>query len=273
MLSGIGLASLQLSPESFFKKAAKRIQHRIEEGFMLKRIAWSVALVGLFCLTFHDARAQSEEKKFEIGGQFSLLRLISRTGTVAVLPCLGPLPCPTVTVFSEGRETEPGFGGRIGYNFSKYVAAEAEGNFFPRDRDLDGGRKTQGLFGVKAGKRFDKFGVFAKARPGFVRFAKGDYKAVGGCIAIFPPPLACFAPIARTNFAFDLGGVVELYPTKRTIVRFDAGDTVIRAGAHNVVATQVPAPGSLAPIRFVVIPVSAETTHNFQGSIGFGFRF
>jgi hypothetical protein len=240
---------------------------------MLKRIACSLALVGLFCLTFDDARAQSEEKKFEVGGQFSLLRLISRTGSVSVLPCLGPLPCPTVTTFSEGRETEPGFGGRMGYNFSKYVALEAEGNFFPRDRDFDGGRKTQGLFGVKVGKRFDKFGIFAKARPGFVRSAKGDYQPVGGCIATFPPPLACFAPLARTNFAFDLGGVVELYPTKRTIVRFDAGDTVIRAGAHNVVAVQVPAPGSLSPIRLVVIPASAETTHNFQGSIGFGFRF
>jgi hypothetical protein len=240
---------------------------------MLKGMVWSVALIVLFALSVPDARAQSDERKFEVGGQFSPLRLISRTGTVAVLPCVGPLPCPTVTTFAEGRETEPGFGGRFGYNFSKYVAAEVEGNFFPRDRDLDGGRKTQGLFGVKAGKRFDKFGIFAKARPGFVRFAKGDYRSVGGCIAIFPPPIACFEPKARTNFAFDLGVVVELYPTKGTIVRFDAGDTVIRAGAHNVVAIQVPAPGSLTAIRLVVIPVSAETTHNFQGSVGFGFRF
>jgi hypothetical protein len=194
---------------------------------MLKRTAWLVATIALFIIAAQDVRSQTSERKFEVGGQFSLLRLISRTGTVAVLPCIGPLPCPTVTTFAEGRETEPGFGGRIGYNFSKYVAVEAEGNFFPRDRDFDGGRKTQGLFGVKAGKRFDKFGIFAKARPGFVRFAKGDYQPVGACIAIFPPPLACFAPLARTNFAFDLGGVVELYPTKRTIVRFDAGDTVI----------------------------------------------
>jgi hypothetical protein len=67
--------------------------------------------------------------------------------------------------------------------------------------------------------------------------------------------------------------VIELYPTKRTIIRFDAGDTIIRLGARNIAATQVPAPGSLAPIRLVVIPASAETTHNFQGSIGVGFRF
>jgi hypothetical protein len=265
ILLALALPLYRSLSRTLLKKGSKGMQDRIEEGFMLKRIAWSVALVGLFCLTFHDARAQSEEKKFEVGGQFSVLRLISRTGTVAVLPCLGPLPCPTVTVFSEGRETEPEFGGRIGYNFSKYVAAEVEGNFFPRDRDLDGGRKTQALF--------DKFGIFAKARPGFVRFAKGDYRPVGACIATFPPPLACFEPIARTDFAFDLGGVVELYPTKRTIVRFDAGDTVIHAGAHNVVAVQVAAPGSLAPIRLVAIPVPGETTHNFQGSIGFAFRF
>ena len=240
---------------------------------MLRRIIWSAALIALFGPTFHNARAQSEEKKSELGGQFSLLRLTSRTATVAVLPCLGPLPCPTVTTLAEGRETEPGFGGRFGYNFSKYFALEAEGNFFPRDRDFEGGRKIQGLFGVKAGKRFDKVGLFAKARPGFVRYEKGDYQAVGVCIAIFPPPIACFAPIARTNFAFDLGGVLELYPTKRTIIRFDAGDTIIRLGARNIAATQVPAPGSLAPIRLIVIPASAETMHNFQGSIGVGFRF
>jgi hypothetical protein len=84
---------------------------------------------------------------------------------------------------------------------------------------------------------------------------------------VFPPPAACFQPEARTNFAFDLGGVAEWYPSKNTIVRFDAGDTIIRFGARNVTATDIPSGG------LVVVPAAAETRHNFQGSVGFGFRF
>ncbi len=245
---------------------------------MLMRAVWSVVLIGLFGLTFQDARAQADEKKFEVGGQFSLLRLDAPTATVRPLPCAGPLPpCPFSVSFTSGRDSEPGFGGRFGYNFSKYFALEAEGNFFPRDRNFNQGRKVQGLFGVKAGRRFEKVGVFAKARPGFIRFEKGDYRlgpAIGICQALFPPLLlSCVVPVARTHFNVDLGGVVELYPSKRTIIRFDAGDTIVRIGAHNMVAQFPPVPPSLAPTLLVVVPVAARTTHNFQGSVGFGFRF
>jgi hypothetical protein len=226
---------------------------------MLKKASWAVALVSLFALSFHETRAQSDEKKFEVGGQFSLLRLPTRTVT-------GITP-------TESSVNVPGLGGRFGYNFSKYFALEAEGDFFPRDRDLEGGRKVQGLFGAKAGKRFEKVGVFAKARPGFVRFEKGDYRfGPGGCVTVFPPPITCFQPVARTNFAVDLGGVLELYPSRHTIIRFDAGDTIIRLGARNVAATQPAFPAG-SPFHLVVIPVAAETTHNFQGIVGFGFRF
>ncbi len=225
---------------------------------MLTRIVWSVVLIGLFGLTFQDARAQADEKKFEVGGQFSLLRLSSSTVTSAG------------NISGQDREMVPGFGGRFGYNISKHFALEAEANFFPRNRDLEGGRKIQGLFGVKAGQRFEKAGVFAKARPGFVRFEKGDYRFVGGP-QVFPPPLGSFRPVARTNFAIDLGGVVELYPSKRTIIRFDAGDTIVRLPTRNVAAFQLNSPFPASSL--VVVPVSAQTTHNFQGSVGFGFRF
>lgn len=222
---------------------------------MPKKTVWTVALVSLFALSFHEARAQSDEKKFEVGGQFSLLRLPTRTVT-DITP-------------AERRVNVPGFGGRFGYNFSKYLALEAEGNFFPRDRDVEGGRKIQGLFGLKAGKRFEKVGVFAKTRPGFIRFEKGDYRfGPGGCPTVFPPPIACFQPVARTDFAIDLGGVLELYPSRHTIIRFDAGDTIIHFGVRNVAATQ-----TAFPFHLVAIPVATETTHNLQGSVGFGFRF
>src|SRR6266404_7542270 len=147
---------------------------------MLKKPGCSLLLTLLFFFGSVRIHAQSDEKKFEVGGQFSTLRVPTRNFTIS----------GSAVAITESRDTNFGFGGRFGYNFSKYFSLEAEGNFFPRDRDLDAGRKTEGLFGVKAGKRFEKFGIFAKARPGFVRYEKGDYRfGTGGCVAVFPPPL------------------------------------------------------------------------------------
>lgn len=225
---------------------------------MLRTLSFTLALVAVSLSSFTEVRAQSDEKKFEVGGQFSILQVPTTTAATFLFP-----------IGYEKHATEYGFGGRIGYNLSQNFALEAEGNFFPRDRDLQGGRKIQGLFGVKAGKKFDKVGVFAKARPGFIRFERGDYEpAPVVCILIFPPPLGCLQPVAKTNFAFDVGGVVELYPSARTIIRFDAGDTIIRFGARTVGATN-PSP----PFYPVGLPVAAETKHNFQASVGVGFRF
>jgi hypothetical protein len=226
-------------------------------------------LLGVACAA--GARAQ-DERKLEVGAQFSVLDATNgRASVVTILPCTTP-PCPTQTSTTDGRSTEPGFGGRVGYNVTPNVALEAEVNFFPRERDFtddkfNGGRKLQGLFGVKAGKRFDAVGLFAKARPGFVRFAEGDLRprAGGGCIAIVPPPVGCFEGAPRTDFAFDVGGVVELYPSARTVVRFDAGDTILRTDAHLV-------PINL-PTRTAVVTSRRDTTHNFQGSLGVAFRF
>lgn len=229
---------------------------------MLRAILLTLVFVAVFIFSLAEVRAQSDEKRFEIGAQISVLQVPTRTITNFAL-----------ATSSEDQATEYGFGGRIGYNLSRNFAIEAEGNFFPRDRDVQGGRKIQGLFGVKAGKKFDKVGVFAKARPGFIRFEKGDYRpAPVVCILIFPPPLACFQPVAKTNFAFDVGGVIELYPSARTIIRFDGGDTIIRFGRRNVAAAN-PAFPPPSGLNLVALPVAAETKHNFQGSVGVGFRF
>lgn len=233
------------------------------------------AIVFAFCLVFFGAmsvKAQDAGRNWEAGFQFSALNVSNgEAAAMTVVPCFVP-PCPVITTTAGERRTEPGFGGRIGYSFNRYVTAEAEVNFFPRERELTdpdfmGGRKFQGLFGVKIGRRYERVGVFAKARPGFVNFSEGDMRGRPDtvCIAIFPPPLSCFEPSGRTDFAVDVGGVFELYPSAQTFVRFDAGDTILRTGAHGVPV--------LTPNRATVIFIPGETTHNFQGSVGFGFRF
>jgi len=231
-----------------------------------RKLIFLAAVVTVFSFHTRQTRAQSDDKKLEIGGQFSFLQVPTLTNSTGIV--CGTIFCPSIA-FTRDSNTDVGFGPRIGYNATSYLTLEAEMNFFPRDRDLEGGRKVQGLFGAKAGKRFEKAGIFAKARPGFVRFSRGDYQGRPnvGCPAVFPLLIACFQPVAKTNFAIDIGGVAELYPSKNTIIRFDAGYTIIRFAQRNVAVS------SITSTSLGVVPVAAETKHNLQVSAGFGYRF
>jgi hypothetical protein len=220
--------------------------------------------------------ANNKPYKFEFGGQFSLFNLsAAKVVSTSPIPCFAPVPCPLGVTIARSRETEPGFGARLGYRAGDYVTFEAEGNLFPRDRFFEDGRKVEGLFGAKIGKRSKKAGLFGKARPGFLYASKGDFqfKQDSGCVAIFPPPVGCFDSTGKTGFALDVGGVVELYPSRRTIVRLDAGDSIIHFGDRHVPVLINPPTGATFPSRVVVIAKPSETTHNLQASVGFGFRF
>ena len=215
----------------------------------------SATLVIILCLSLGSlkARAQSDElPKFEIGVHYTSI---------------------TKPSFDNG-DTEPGFGGRLTYNINRSVALEAVGNFFPHSCRFCGasgadnsGNISQGFFGVKVGKRFDKWGIFAKARPGITSFSKGD----GSYVATGPSPLFPFQFVQKrsNNFAADLGGVLEFYPTKRLVTRFEGGDTLIHYRSRT---TNVPV---FDGVGFSLLPITtrAETRHNFQFSAGIGWRF
>ena len=129
-----------------------------------------------------------------------------------------------------------GAGSRFTYNLNNHIAFDSEVNFFLPDEGP--AYATQGLFGIKAGKRTKHFGVFAKARPGFQTDLVGN---------------------DHTRFAFDVGGVAEFYPNRHLVLRFDAGDVIIPFG-NDVVGQGL----------FTQRP---GTTHNFQYSLGVGIRF
>jgi hypothetical protein len=178
------------------------------------------------------AQGQSDVPRFEAGAQYSVLNF------------------DTFAQFSEAHRRESGVGGRFTINFNKYVAAEAQIDYFPNE-DIERigpfnvplwGSKTLIVYGFKAGIRRDRFGIFAKARPGFIHFSEvpGSSCVIGSG--------SCRQP-AHNNFAFDLGGVFEYYPSRRIVVRVDAGDTII---SHR---------------RFF------GTSGEFQSSIGVGLRF
>lgn len=195
------------------------------------------------------AQQSNEPAKIELGGQFS--SLITQD-----FPLSGLI---------DHARSEAGVGARLTYNLNKHIAFEAEGNFFPVTAfaDLNSDDAIiQGQFGVKAGKRFKKFGVFAKARPGFVSFGEVPTQTGTETIDINGQPVVF--PIIefqrRNFFSMDLGAVLEFYPSRRILVRFDAGDTMIHLGEP--------------PLNlFSGTTGSARTAHNFQVSSGVAVRF
>jgi outer membrane scaffolding protein for murein synthesis (MipA/OmpV family) len=178
----------------------------------------AAALVTIVSAQNAQAQSRSETPKIEIGGHYTLLR------------------------FSDFDQSDSGVGSRITYNASDNFSLETEFNFFPERRvnfaNLTSGdsRRMQGLFGAKYGVRTEKFGIFGKIRPGFIRFGEGE---------VIPGS-------AATEFALDIGGVVELYPTRPVALRFDIGNTLVRFG-------------SLGGDGF--------TSNNLQITTGVAFRF
>jgi Outer membrane protein beta-barrel domain len=139
-----------------------------------------------------------------------------------------------------------GMGGRFSYNVTRNIAIDTELNGFLDDEG--GVVATQGFAGAKVGVRNKLVGVFVKARPGFMtNFAK---------------PLPDYATTFNTEklnkFAFDVGAVFEVYPSKHTTFRVDVGDVIIPFGNDPIVANG---------------PQRLGTTHTFQYSLGFGLRF
>jgi hypothetical protein len=165
----------------------------------------------------------------------------------------------------DGVRTEPGIGGFASYNFFPFFDADAAVNFFPRGTKSsgvhDGGDIFQGLFGIKGGIRRDRVGIFGKVRPGFNSYSR----AITGVsqISAGPPPLFKNLFDRSTNFVLDLGGVVELYPTRHTTLRFDLGDTHIYFATKSFVSST----GSV-----ISIP-GGQRRHSIELSIGYAWRF
>jgi len=234
----------------------------------------------------NEARAQRDVPRFEIGGQFSLLSLNSPSSQDSLNPYLDN-PCQQLKLACT--RVEPGFGVRFTYNVTKHIALEAEGNFFPgrplkefggfTQGGVPAGHIYQGQFGVKAGKRFKKIGLFIKGRPGFVGFTQAS-QFTGFRAFTFIHPIFGEEHLEEAEFRIgratypsaDVGGVVEFYPSRRIVTRLDVGDTIIRYGTYREPLGYVcPLIAFICPARLFERP--PEIRHNLQFSAGISLRF
>jgi len=152
--------------------------------------------------------------------------------------------------FTSSTANDAGAGGRFTYNVNPYFAIDTEVNASLYVGDESIGVNGAVVFaGVKVGRRFNKVGIFAKARPGFT----SSFTRHTG------PGFFDFERVTKP--AFDVGAVVEYYPSKRTVVRFDASDVIIGFGDDLIDQVRCPCPRRLG------------TTNGLQLSIGFGVRF
>ena len=189
-----------------------------------------IALLATLLIVLASRAAAQETAatpRFEVGGQISLLRLGE---------------------FVAGPDGSQAAGGaRFTWNVTNAFALESQFDFYPSRAPFS--RKTQAVFGVKAGKRGERFGVFGKLRPGFVDLhanaANGSCVIPEGCVGL------------NDWFALDVGLVVETYRTGGMVIRMDIGNTLV----HRIHDTDIV--GNAFPF----------SSHNPQVSVGVGRRF
>jgi hypothetical protein len=200
----------------------------------------------VFCVPAH-----AQSRRFEIANHFTFLNV---------------------------GERAPGFGGTFSYNVTRRFGLESTLNFFPGDprsnlgsriRPVLGGWNLgnilQGQFGAKGVVlRSRKAEFFLKAKPGFVSFSDERYSGTAG----LGPFLATGG--RQTSFALDIGGGVELYPTRSTFLRLDLGDTYFR---YNSFTTVMRISGLGGAFIMPNAGFRGSSVHTLQLSTGVGLRF
>ena len=215
------------------------------------RTGWVVASLALLLSlsVAQAAQAQPGPERLEVAVNVSMLRV------------------------GDFGSTNTGIGGRVTFSLTKHVALDGDLEYIPNDRikgpkdRIDGipfqmyedRSRTTGLFGVKVGTHTPRFGVFGTARPGFTHLT--DKTLMGclgeGCGNMFArTTFLALRRAERTEFAFDVGGGFEVYPSERTVARVEVGDTIIR----NRGRAEIPC-------------YEACTSHNVASRVGFGWRF
>ncbi len=202
----------------------------------MTRRAWVIAISVLATVWPAVAIAQSSDARAELGIHLTSVRS------------------------SEFDRSDTGVGGRLSWYPAGIIGLEGELTIYPGDfpdAPAFSRSRLEGLFGVTVGVSVNRVRPFARIRPGFVTFREAPQPFA--CILIFPPPLACALSGGDTLFALDIGGGVEMFTTRRTFLRVDAGDRLLRY------------PGPV--FRDGTAEENGFFSHDFRFAVGGGLRF
>jgi hypothetical protein len=202
----------------------------------IKKTFLIVAVALIFSFGRDEVQAQTTERKFIVSPLYTTINL---------------------RAFDS---KESGVGMRLSYDINNYLAVEAEGNLFDfriGDHPTDDKLAAQGLLGIKTGARNRRVGLFAKFRLGVVNFPELRVRRR----FCFLGQSCDSSGRSGNRLALDAGAVVELYPSKNTVVRIDVGDTMIRFRDDFIV--EFPAP----------IKIKDGFHHNLQLAGSIGLRF
>jgi hypothetical protein len=181
--------------------------------------------------------------KWEFGPLFSAL-MISREGV------------------TDNVRTEPGAGGYFSYRFYGVLYLDGDLLYFPRGTNgaatpQDGGTILQATAGIKGGIRRNHFGFFGKVRPGI-----HSYSDALASVTTSTTGPNTYTYTRSNNFVLDLGGIVELYPSTRSTLRIEVGDTHLFFDTRNVLVDGITES----------VPGGAMQ-HSIQFIVGYGWRF
>ena len=168
--------------------------------------------------------------------------------------------------------TYPSLGLWTSWNFSRHLSWDSAVIHSGPERDEQyvysaqqtGGRSLEALTGLKMGLRRGRMGYFAKLRGGTITFGETE-KKIG-----FRPDGSLFLDRGMfTSPLLDVGAVWEVYPSRHTILRFDAGsDTIFYQ--PKTVWQYLPKNGVEVGTKYVM---PEQTRTGLMLSFGWGVRF
>jgi hypothetical protein len=197
----------------------------------MRRIVALLALSFCFSQALH-AQSQLAVPRFEAGLQFD------------------------VSYLSGVGNWGGGIGGRFDYNFTPHLAFDSEVLYRQQGVTTSSGStlvpgivgQTTGLFGVRAGQRYENLGFFVHARGGFLHYGSDNGVTV----------------LTRSTVpTFDIGGTLERY-IGPMILRFDLGEMIVPYGSTTT---------SNGPFTMPPPPPAPPLGTRVNLSVGFGIAF
>jgi hypothetical protein len=181
----------------------------IQPGHIAQHLGLGLSVARRFGAIRDEQEQEPARSTLDLGILFSLQQRVHQTSSGQIPP-------------------NRGGGAWASYNFSRYLSLDGSAFYSPQDDHddypQDGGKDFAAFWGFKMGIRRDRLGYFVKARPGLMQFSRTEQ--------VFDYPNVRWGK--TTDFAMDVGGVVEVYPVAHLILRADAGNAFVHYHGANV---------------------------------------